>query len=77
MITIQFFIIYVASQQLQGQLQSQHSVGIRIITVTQKYDDNNNNNNNNNNNSIQFNSLLLMCRVNSKTPITETAQCKY
>jgi hypothetical protein len=35
------------------------------------------NNNNNNNNSIQFNSLLLMCRINSKTPITETAQCKY
>jgi hypothetical protein len=33
--------------------------------------------NNNRNNSIQFNSLLLMCRVNSKTPITETAQCKY
>jgi hypothetical protein len=26
---------------------------------------------------FQFNSLLLMCRVNSKTPITETAQCKY
>jgi hypothetical protein len=25
-------------------------------------------------NSIQFNSLLLMCRVNSKTPFTETAQ---
>jgi hypothetical protein len=26
---------------------------------------------------IQFNSLLLMCLVNSKTPITEAAQCKY
>jgi hypothetical protein len=25
-ITIQFFIIYVLSQQLQGQLQTQHSV---------------------------------------------------
>jgi hypothetical protein len=25
--SIQFFIIYVPSQQLQGQLQAQHSVG--------------------------------------------------
>jgi hypothetical protein len=32
--------------------------------------------NDNDDNSIQFNSLLLMYRVNSKTPITETAQCK-
>jgi hypothetical protein len=29
--SIQFFIIYVPSQQLQGQLQTQHSVGTRII----------------------------------------------
>jgi hypothetical protein len=35
--SVQFFIIYVPSQQLQGQLQTQHIV------------DNNNNNNNNNN----------------------------
>jgi hypothetical protein len=29
------------------------------------------------NNSIQFSSLLLMCHVNSSTPITDTAQCTY
>jgi hypothetical protein len=29
--SIQFFIIYVPSQQPQGQLQTQHSVGTRII----------------------------------------------
>jgi hypothetical protein len=28
--SIQFFIIYVLSQQLQGQLQTQHSVDIHI-----------------------------------------------
>jgi hypothetical protein len=33
--SIQLFIIYVPSQQLQGQLQTQHSVGTRIITVIQ------------------------------------------
>jgi hypothetical protein len=33
--TIQFFIIYVPSQQLQGQLQTQHSVGTRIIIIIQ------------------------------------------
>jgi hypothetical protein len=26
---------------------------------------------------IQFSSLLLMCHVNSSTPITDTAQCTY
>jgi hypothetical protein len=36
--SIQFFIIYVPSQQLQGQLQ----------TAQRKYSNNNNNNNNNN-----------------------------
>jgi hypothetical protein len=29
--SIQFFIIYVPSQQLQGQLQTQHGAGTRII----------------------------------------------
>jgi hypothetical protein len=33
--SIQFFIIYVPSQQLQGQLQTQYSVGTRIIIVIQ------------------------------------------
>jgi hypothetical protein len=41
--SIQFFIIYVPSQHLQGQLQTQHSVDTS----------NNNNNNNNNNNKYQ------------------------
>jgi hypothetical protein len=40
--SIQFFIIYVPSQQLQCQLQTQLSADI-----------NNNNNNNNNNNQLQ------------------------
>jgi hypothetical protein len=31
--SIQFFLIYVPSQQLQGQLQRQHSVGTRIIII--------------------------------------------
>jgi hypothetical protein len=44
--SIQFFIIYVPSQQLQGQLQTQHSVGTGIIIVIQY-------NNNNNNGQIQ------------------------
>jgi hypothetical protein len=43
------FIIYVPSQQLQGQLQTQHS-DFRIIIIFTK--DINNNNNNNNNNII-------------------------
>jgi hypothetical protein len=42
--SIQFFIIYVPSQQLQDQLQTQHSIGTKIIIVRQY----------NNNNSIQF-----------------------
>jgi hypothetical protein len=33
--SIQFFIIYVASQQLESQLQTQHSVGTRIVIVLQ------------------------------------------
>jgi hypothetical protein len=55
--SIKFFIIYVPSQQLQGQLQTQHSVDTgnyikdkhNIITATY-----NNNNNNNNNNLVQW-----------------------
>jgi hypothetical protein len=31
--SIQFFLIQVPSQQLQGQLQTQHSVGTRIIII--------------------------------------------
>jgi hypothetical protein len=32
-LNIQLFIIYVPSEQLQGQLQTQHSLGTRIIIV--------------------------------------------
>jgi hypothetical protein len=49
---IQFFIIYMPSQQLQGQLQTQHSVD----TV-------NYNNNNNNNNTIL---CLFTCLLKNK-----------
>jgi hypothetical protein len=43
--SIQFFIIYVPSQQLQGQLQTHHSVDtITVIIIIQYYDDDNNNN---------------------------------
>jgi hypothetical protein len=51
--SILFFIIYVPSQQLQGQLQTQHSVGTgnnikdkHNIKTTATYNNNNNNNNN-------------------------------
>jgi cell division protein FtsL len=47
-IIIQFFIIYVPSQQLQGQLQTQHSVDTGNYII----DDNNNNNNKNNKNVL-------------------------
>jgi hypothetical protein len=40
--SIQFFIIYVPSQQLQGQLQTQHSVDtIIIIIIVKQYSNNN------------------------------------
>jgi hypothetical protein len=64
-IIIQLFIIYIPSQQLQGQLQIQQSIGtiiiiiiiiiliLNIIIILQF-----------NFNSIQFN-LLFTCRVNS------------
>jgi hypothetical protein len=45
--SIQFFIIYVPSQQPQGQLQAQHSVD-KII----------NNNNNNNNKNVRTASFV-------------------
>jgi hypothetical protein len=54
LIIILFFIIYVPSQQLQGQLQTQHSVDTIIIIIIIII-------------IIQFNSLLFMCRVNSYT----------
>jgi hypothetical protein len=40
--SVQVFIIYVPSQQLRGQLQTQHSVGTGIIIIVQ-YNNNNNN----------------------------------
>jgi hypothetical protein len=45
--SIQFFIIYVPSQQPQGQLQTQHSVGTRAqcrYNNTIQYNNSNNNN---------------------------------
>jgi hypothetical protein len=72
--SIQFFIIYVPSQQLQGQLQTQHSVGTIIIIiiiiiimskVKQCY---NNNDNSIQFNSIQFNSILyFLCAESTAT----------
>jgi hypothetical protein len=56
--SIQFFIIYVPSQQLQGQLQTQHSVGTRIIIIMQLYN-NNKVKQCSNHNSAQFNSILV------------------
>jgi hypothetical protein len=44
LIIIQFFIIYVPSQQLQGQLQTQHSVDTIIIMGKVKLCSNNDNN---------------------------------
>jgi hypothetical protein len=35
--SIQFFIIYVPSQQPQGQIQTQHSVGTRMKIKLTKY----------------------------------------
>jgi hypothetical protein len=58
--SIQFFIIYVPSQQLQGQLQTQHSVDTTIIIIES-------NNvltimiNNNNNNNIIIIIIILWC----------------
>jgi hypothetical protein len=66
--SIQFFVIYMPSQQLQGQLQTQYSVGtiimimmmmmmIIIIII------------------IQF--FIINVPSQQQTPITETAQCVY
>jgi hypothetical protein len=62
---MQFFIIYVPSQQLQGQLQTQHSVDTIIIIES--------------NNVltimiIQFNSLFLCAKSTATRPIRDTAQ---
>jgi hypothetical protein len=46
--SIQFFIIYVLSQQPQGQLQTQHSTDIHNYIMDT------NNINNNNNNLLQY-----------------------
>jgi hypothetical protein len=66
--SIQFFIINVPSQQLQGQLQTQHSVdtGNSIkekhnMKTTATY------------NSIQF-FIYLRAELNSQWPITESAR---
>jgi hypothetical protein len=61
-IIIQLFIIYVRSQQLQGQLQIQHSVDIIIIIIIIQV------------NSIFY----YLCAESTATrPITDTAQRKY
>jgi hypothetical protein len=55
--SIQFFIIYVPSQQLQGQLYTQHSVGPDNNNNIKNINNNNNNNNNNNYNNDNNNIL--------------------
>jgi hypothetical protein len=60
-LSVQFFIVYVPSQQLQGQLQTQHSVDTTIIIIQF--------------NSIQF--FIINVPSQQQTPITETAQCVY
>jgi hypothetical protein len=55
--SIQFFIIYVPSQQPQGQLQTQHSTDIH----------NNNSNNNNNNNNNKQNQSAIMKKYDSSS----------
>jgi hypothetical protein len=74
--SVEFFIIYVPSQQLQGQLQTQHSADIGKY-IMDKHNIKSRVNYKNtlmqknkqmvmgNNNSVQFSSLLFMCRVNS------------
>jgi hypothetical protein len=60
--SIQFFIIYVPSQQLQGQLQTQHSVDT-IIMIVKQYSNNNDNNNNNNSRSKQYTDIITIISI--------------
>jgi hypothetical protein len=60
--SIQFFIIYVSSQQLQGQLQTQHSVDTIIIIIVKQYSNNNNNKNNNNSRSKQSTDIITIIK---------------
>jgi hypothetical protein len=61
-IIIKFFITYLPSQQLQGQLQTEHGV-----------DDDDDNDDNNNNNPILY---YLCAEATATRPITDTAQCR-
>jgi hypothetical protein len=56
--SIQFFIIFVPSQQPQGQLQAQHSVNTDNY-IMDKHNIKSRTNNNNNNNSNSINTHLL------------------
>jgi hypothetical protein len=64
LIIIQFFIIYVPSQQLQGQLQTQHSVDTIIIIIMGKVKQCSNNDNNDNR-PKQSTDLMMMINMSS------------
>jgi hypothetical protein len=67
---VRFFIIYVSSQQLQGQLQTQHSVDNDGGDNDDDDDDDDDNNNNNNNNYSE--DICIMHRTN----LTHRCTCK-
>jgi hypothetical protein len=67
--SIQCFIIYVPSQQLQGQLQTQHSVGTRIIRIRIMGKDKQcSNGNNNNNRPKQSTDLIIIIIIINNKP---------